>query len=391
MKRFADLIDRLSCESGRNARLRMLRDYFATTPDPDRGYALAALTGDLSFANAKPALIRQMISARTDPTLFAMSYDYVGDLSETAALLWPDAGAGTRNDLSLTAVVETMTAALRPQMADLLASWLDDLDETGRWALLKLVTGSFRIGISARLTRTALAQYGDRDVEEIEAVWHGLTPPYLPLFAWLEGRGPRPKPQHLAPFRSPMLAQPINETELRQLNPPDFVAEWKWDGIRVQAALGTGGDGAPIARLWSRSGEDISAAFPDLIAELTGKAHFEGAIDGELLVVQDGAVQSFNVLQQRLNRKTASSKLQAQYPAHIRAWDALALNGEDLAPLPWTERREHLETWFHASTHPASASPRWCRSPVGMNLRPPGARRPRQIWASTPLPSKAAC
>ncbi|MGV2980382.1 cisplatin damage response ATP-dependent DNA ligase [Camelimonas sp. ID_303_24] len=342
MKRFAALIDRLAYESGRNARLRILRDYFAATPDPDRGHALAALTGSLAFANARPALIRQLISARTDPVLFAMSYDYVGDLSETAALLWPDAGTPERKDLSLTAIVETMAAAQRPQMADLLAGWLDALDETGRWALLKLVTGNFRIGISARLAHLALAQYGNRDVAEIEAVWHGLAPPYLPLFAWLEGRGPRPRPQYVAPFRPPMLAQPIDETELRQLHPADFVAEWKWDGIRVQASVGTDGDGAPVARLWSRNGEDISAAFPDLIAELVGSHHFEGAIDGELLVVQNGVVQSFNVLQQRLNRKTATSKLQAQYPAHIRAWDALALNGEDLTPLPWTERRARL-------------------------------------------------
>ncbi len=344
MKRFAGLIDRLSFERGRNARLRILRDYFATTPDPDRGYALAALTGGLSFASAKPSLIRQLISERTDPVLFSMSYDYVGDLSETAALLWPDAGEQVGDDLSLGAIVETMAAALRPQMADLLASWLDALDETGRWALLKLVTGNFRIGISARLAHMALAQYANRDVNEIEAVWHGLTPPYLTLFAWLEGRGPRPGPQAIAPFRAPMLAQPINETELRQLHPPDFVAEWKWDGIRVQAATGTDGDGAPIARLWSRNGEDISAAFPDLIAELAGKAHFDGSIDGELLVVHAGVVQSFNVLQQRLNRKTATSKLQLQYPAHIRAWDVLALNGEDLTALPWTERRARLET-----------------------------------------------
>src|SRR5215475_4678925 len=89
MNRFAALLDRLAYEPGRNAKLRLLSDYFRTTADPDRGYALAAITGVLSFRYAKPGLIRTLIAERTDPTLFAMSYDYVGDLSETVALMWP--------------------------------------------------------------------------------------------------------------------------------------------------------------------------------------------------------------------------------------------------------------------------------------------------------------
>ena len=91
MNRFAALLDRLAYEHGRNAKLRLLVDHFRTTPDPERGYALAALTGALSFRHAKPGLIRTLIAERTDPTLFALSYDYVGDLSETVALMWPPA------------------------------------------------------------------------------------------------------------------------------------------------------------------------------------------------------------------------------------------------------------------------------------------------------------
>src|SRR5450755_2166773 len=89
MNRFAALLDRLAYEPGRNAKLRLLTDYFRTTPDPDRGYALAAITGALSFRHAKPGLIRTLIAERTDETLFGLSYDYVGDLSETVALMWP--------------------------------------------------------------------------------------------------------------------------------------------------------------------------------------------------------------------------------------------------------------------------------------------------------------
>ena len=89
MNRFAELLDRLAYEPGRNNKLRLITAYFRDTPDPDRGYALAALTGALSFKHAKPGLIRDLIADRTDPVLFALSYDYVGDLSETVALMWP--------------------------------------------------------------------------------------------------------------------------------------------------------------------------------------------------------------------------------------------------------------------------------------------------------------
>src|SRR5690242_13425120 len=93
MNRFAELLDRLAYEPGRNNKLRLITAYFREVGDPDRGYALAALTGALSFKHAKPGLIRDLIAERTDPTLFALSYDYVGDLSETAALMWPRSGS----------------------------------------------------------------------------------------------------------------------------------------------------------------------------------------------------------------------------------------------------------------------------------------------------------
>ena len=89
MNRFAELLDRLAYEPGRNNKLRLITAYFRDTPDPDRGYALAALTGALSFKHAKPGLIRDLIIDRTDPVLFGLSYDYVGDFSETVALMWP--------------------------------------------------------------------------------------------------------------------------------------------------------------------------------------------------------------------------------------------------------------------------------------------------------------
>ncbi len=142
MKRFAELLDRLAYEGGRNNKLRLMTDYFRSVPDPERGWALAALTGALTFRHAKPGVIRGLIAARTDPVLFALSYDYVGDLSETVALMWPaPPQAADARRPSLSAVVAALASLGKSELPAQLARWLDQLDETGRWALLKLVTG----------------------------------------------------------------------------------------------------------------------------------------------------------------------------------------------------------------------------------------------------------
>jgi DNA ligase-1 len=345
MNRFAALLDRLAYEPGRNAKLRLLTDYFRTTPDPDRGYALAAITGALSFRHAKPGLIRTLIAERTDETLFALSYDYVGDLSETVALMWPagDPRSGVRDQgvrgPTLSEVVTTLASLGKAELPAQLAQWLDGLDEVGRWALLKLVTGALRIGVSARLAKTAVADLGNRAADEIEIVWPSLKPPYGDLFAWMEGRAAKPESGDPAPFRPPMLSHAIEETDFALLDPAEFVAEWKWDGIRIQAVAGRYPDGRAVSRLFSRTGEDISASFPDLVEAL----RCEGALDGELLIMRDGRVQSFNVLQQRLNRKTVTPRLMAEFPAHLRAYDLLVDGETDLRGETFAARRARLE------------------------------------------------
>ncbi|ACB94714.1 cisplatin damage response ATP-dependent DNA ligase [Beijerinckia indica] len=362
MKPFTTLLDRLSFEHSRTNKLRLLRDFFANTPDPERGYALAALTGSLSFQQAKPGLLRTLIATRVDSVLFDLSYDFVGDLSETIALLWPTPTqtiieGSNQPPLLLSEVVE----GLRGGKLDLptrIASWLDALDETGRWALLKLITGALRIGVSARLAKTALAEWGGQDVNEIEAVWHGLEPPYLDLFAWLEGREARPNSKDPAPFHPAMLAHAITEQDFATLHPHNFRAEWKWDGIRVQAVIGHRENGVRITRLYTRTGEEISKTFPDLVEALDALPFDRFAIDGELLILRDHHVQPFSVLQQRLNRKTVSAKLLADFPAHIRAYDLLGLNGEDLRPLPFLERRARLTSFVEtAASHRLDLSP----------------------------------
>jgi DNA ligase-1 len=349
MNKFAELLDRLAYEPGRNDKLRLIADYLRTTPDPERGYALAALTGALSFQHAKAGMIRALIAERTDPVLFELSYDYVGDLSETVALMWPADPAQKANATpSLTDVIESLSQLGKAQLPAQLARWLDALDETGRWALLKLVTGGLRIGVSARLAKTAAASLGAKEPNEVEILWPGLAPPYTELFAWLEGRADKPVSLDAAPFRPAMLAHALEVADFAALEPNEFVAEWKWDGIRVQAVTGTGSDGRTVTRLYSRTGEDISKAFPDLAEALRQP----GAIDGELLIVRDGGVQSFNVLQQRLNRKAVTPKLLLEFPAHLRAYDLLVDGAEDLRDLPFGERRSRLQAFIEKLDDP---------------------------------------
>ena len=330
MRDFAALLERLAFTASRNAKLQLVQHYMQRTPDPDRGFALAVLTGDLKLRTVTPGMLRGLTTDRFDPELFALSYDFVGDLAETIALLWDAEGDA---DLRLSDAVRLLETTGKAGLPAAIAGVLDRLGPSERLAFLKLATGNLRIGLSARLARTALAQMGGPTLPEIEEIWHGLTPPFTELFAWIDG-GPRPERAALAPFRPVMLSTPVDLDDLRALDPDDHVAEWKWDGIRVQAVAEGG-----VRRLYSRTGEDISPAFPDLIAEM----NFDGALDGELLVRREGAVASFNDLQQRLNRKTVSRAMLASHPAGLRVYDALIWQGTDLRALPLDQRRAVLE------------------------------------------------
>ncbi|MAK62947.1 MAG: ATP-dependent DNA ligase [Ponticaulis sp.] len=346
MQAFADLLERLILTPGRNAKLTLLSQYFRDTPDPARGYALAAITGDLDLKSIKPGMIRQMMTERMDEELFKLSYDYVGDLAETVSLVWPEMRGANRVP-TLDEIVDTLMGATKAEAAGHLITWLDRMEPTSRWALLKLVTGGLRIGVSARLAKQALAQFGEEEITEIEEIWHGLTPPYTDLFRWLEGKAEKPQPDMRAAYRPVMLAHPLiakkerddpNAIDPDLITPETFAAEWKWDGIRVQA-VSEGG----IKRLYTRTGDDISHTFPDVIHAM----EFEGALDGELLVrTPDGQIAPFNDLQQRLNRKTVSKKLLTERPAFIRAYDILKDGEDDTRPLIFRDRRARLEAFF---------------------------------------------
>ena len=382
MKRFAALIDRLVYTRSRNTKLALIVDYLRHTPDPDRGWAIAALTESLDFPAVKAGTVRALLATRVDEELFRLSRHFVGDTTETAALLWPEplspsplgegrggacrAGitstsptptqcqvnrspdglghAGGMTDqtllkgrgLSVAEAVDALSAASRSDAPAVVASLLDRLDADGRYALLKLALGGMRVGVSARLAKQAFAQAFGVPVDDVEELWHAIPPPYAPLFEWGEGRAERPDLADVAFFRPFMLAHPLEE---ESVDLADYAAEWKWDGIRVQIV-----HGGSETRIYSRGGEEISGAFPELVAAFDQDA----VIDGELLVrgeVQGGAAASFNALQQRLGRKTVSKKMLADYPAFVRVYDLLAVDGNDLRLLPWTERRRQLEAF----------------------------------------------
>lgn len=335
MKRFADLLELLALTPSRTRKIAALAQYFKDVPDPDRGLALAVLTGEMDIRNVKPALLKETVLREVDETLFAMSYDYVGDLGETIALIWPHHGEGELPRLSV--LVDLLNSTSKAAMPEIIGGLLTQAAIHERWALIKLATGALRIGVSARLAKTALAEMSGVELQAIEEVWHGIKPPYTVLFEWLEGKSERPHIDHTARFHPMMLSTPIEDADFGKLDPKDFSGEWKWDGIRVQLVLGADG-----VSMFSRTGDDIAASFPDVVDAARGRA----VLDGELLVGAGFEARSFNDLQQRLNRKVASGKQMQELPGFVRVYDMLFDGDEDIRTLGWQERRARLEAWF---------------------------------------------
>ncbi len=378
MQRFAELLDNLVYTQSRNRKLALLADYFRNAPDPDRGWALAVLTDGLTLRMPLRRTLAELLEGVVDPHLYRLSRDYVGDTAETVSLLWPDREPRPPPP-SLDAIVTAFSRTPPNALAPLLAATLDSLDVSGRFALLKLIGGAPRVGVSARLAKQALVvafstpspddppstglpsvgqervpstglpgagQPKTFDIADVEELWHAVEPPYADLFAWLEGKGEKPDPGAKPVFRPLMLAHPIEQEDWPNIDAGNMVAEWKWDGIRVQVASKPG-----ETRIYSRTGDDISRSFPEIASAFAGR---DLVADGELLIVRDGLVAPFNDLQQRLGRKTVPAKMLRTLPAHVRLYDLLMLGGEDLRSLPFTQRRARLEAWFSADTPPLS-------------------------------------
>ena len=335
MRAFARLLERLYFEPATLGKERLLLDYFAATPDPDRGYAVAIIADTLSLPNFKRAMVLDLIRERTDSTLFAMSYDYVGELSETVAHLWPTSGL-LPNDPDLPPlheVIDGLRHTPKTKLPAYVAGLLDRMSSPERWALLKIGMGALRIGVSARQLKQVLAKYGRQPVETIETLWHGLSAPYEDLFAWLEGRADMPAVHESLTFTPVMLAHALEEKDHGLITPDAYAAEWKYDGIRVQLVNGPAG-----RAIFTRTGDEISAAFPDALEHL----NFPAVLDGELIVRRGEAHGTFNDLQQRLGRKSPGKALLESHPAGVIVYDVLTLEGEDVRPQPYAARRDLL-------------------------------------------------
>ena len=283
---FAGLLERLTFTEDRDARVALIARYCRTQPDPERGYGIGVLTGATRLPSVKPGLLRALAAFRFDTTLFQQSYEFTGDLAETVASMWPRARANAAPPL-----LSDIVHASRTELSDPIAGWLDACAPEVRLALLKLLTGRSRSLVSGPQVRAGLAAFGDLPIAAVEQVWHGQAPPYLPLFAWLEGRASRPSPGGFHPF---MLAD-LGDGG-------DWLAEPLWRGDRIQIARG---------KVFSRHAEDISSAHPDWCIDT---------------VVLDGIATG-------------------QSP-DVRLFDILFDGAEDLRPLGLSHRRARLEAWF---------------------------------------------
>ena len=274
-----NLLDRLVLTPSRNGKLTLLVDYFRAVEDPDRGLALAAITGDLSIAAVKPAMLRALVAERMDPVLFGYSYDYVGDLAETVSLVWPDPPRAAEAQPSSRRSARSSRSCRRPAAPTGRTCWRGLLDSAGiaaRFAIIKLVTGGLRIGVSARLAKQALADFGKVDVAEIEELWHGLTPPYAELFAWLEGKADKPEKTAQALFRPVMLSNPVERRRPRKARPGRLRRRVEMG--RHPRAGGVGGRRAPALFAHRRR------RLRRLSRPRRGDEFFDAALDGELLV-----------------------------------------------------------------------------------------------------------
>jgi DNA ligase-1 len=340
MKRFAQLYSELDGTNSTLGKIAALERYFREVPPEDAAWAVYFLTGN------KP---RQVVPSRRLYELAAQigglpawlmdeCYEAVGDLAETVAHVLPP--AEVQSDEPLSGWVEARLLPLagstdEERIAGLRRAW-SELDGTARLVWNKLITGEFRIGVSARTVVRALSALSGVDpatlAHRLAGDWRPTKESYLALVATEgeQGEASRPYPLFLAHALEGDPATALGDSA-------DWQFEWKWDGIRAQV-IRRGG----AVYVWSRGDELINDAFPDLVA--AGSTLPEGSvIDGEILVWQDERAAPFNALQKRLGRKTPGKALLAQAPASIVAYDLLELDGRDVRMQPLVERREQLE------------------------------------------------
>ena len=344
MIRFANLLEQLIFTKGRNDKITHIKAWIKSSNKEDLGWGLAAICDELKLPKIKPSSIKKIIISHVDKKLFELSYDYIGDLAETVALIWPKSLKNKSSKKSLSNLISDLSTSEESDVEKIIEKFMNIFDHNTRWAFLKLITGGMRVGVSSRLAKIALSESFDVSVSEVEEVWYAVNPPYKELIDWLYGDGKKPNLNKKAIFRPPMLANPLHEKDYKIISSHDFIAEWKWDGIRIQLVSNNG-----KCKMFSRSGDDISKSFPDIVS-YNFKQDFN--IDGELMIGDIDNLGSFNDLQQRLNRKSPSKKIILEYPVFIIAYDLLIINDEDQRQKNILTRRKNLSSFLKKQPFP---------------------------------------
>lgn len=349
MKAFAELYANLDATTSSNAKLAALQTYFLQAPPEDAAWAVYFLSGGRPRQLVPTRLLRDMATeaASIEPWLFEESYQSVGDLAETISLLLPESTYSSEDGLAVW--LEDKLLPLRGlspmDLAERLPALWAQLDQPSLMVCIKLITGSFRVGVSKLLVTRALAAMADLDSKRVAQRLVGYTDlsnrptaeGYLKLIAAEScdehaQRGGQPYPFFLAHG----LAQPFEQFDTLLGSPADWQVEWKWDGIRAQLVKREG-----RLWIWSRGEELVTERFPELHSLVSGLP--DGTvIDGEIVVWKD-SVQPFALLQQRIGRKTLSKKVLEDAPVAVLAYDLLEYQGEDWRNHIQAERRTQLE------------------------------------------------
>lgn len=370
MKRFARLYAELDASTGTLAKVAALRRYFAEAPAADAAWAVYFLAGGKPRQTINARALRDFaIDASGLPAwLFEESYQAVGDLAETIALLLPPPARA--DDTGLAEWVERRLLPLRGEppavQAEHLRRYADGLDTTGRFLLIKLIGGGFRVGVSRLLVTRALAEHAGLEPKLVAQRLVGYTDTnaspgpdaYLALIA---PHSPQPSDLPAASARSTagtpypfFLAQQLDAPVASLGDVGDWFVEWKYDGIRAQLVRRAGS-----TWLWSRGEDLITDRFPEVVAAAEALPT-DVVLDGEVLIWDDSATQpaSFARLQTRITRKTVGSRLLREHPARFVAYDLLEDGGVDVRELPQLERRQRLEARIAGAPDTISLSPR---------------------------------
>ncbi|CRM12715.1 ATP-dependent DNA ligase [Pseudomonas sp. 52 E 6] len=364
MKAFAELYANLDATTSSNAKLAALQAYFLQAPPDDAAWAVYFLSGGRPRQLVPTRLLRDMATEASgiEPWLFEESYQSVGDLAETISLLLPESTYTSEDGLAMWLEEKLLPLRGLPplELAERLPALWAQLDQPSLMVCIKLITGSFRVGVSKLLVTRALAAMADLDNKRVAQRLVGYTDlsnrptpeGYLKLIAAESSdehaqRGGQPYPFFLAHG----LAQPVEQFDTLLGSPADWQVEWKWDGIRAQLVKREG-----RLWIWSRGEELVTERFPELHSLVSGLP--DGTvIDGEIVVWKD-AVQPFALLQQRIGRKTLSKKVLEDAPVAVLAYDLLEHQGDDWRNHTQAERRAQLEQLIAQCNQPSlQASP----------------------------------